>query len=169
MKENCMTRTPMNVAAISAPEPQSQDLTNRSNLSRRDFCTLAAALGAVTLGASNKLLAQPSPLQISLSIDSATILAKVPADYMGLSYESGQLAYPDFFAPQNTALINMFHDLIHRACFASAATSANSPYGLTQNPLLRQTREASLVLIRAIANRARLPSRQNPFATCKDS
>ena len=30
---------------------------------------------------------------------------------MGLSYESGQLAYPDFFSPQNTALIQMFRTL----------------------------------------------------------
>ncbi len=30
---------------------------------------------------------------------------------MGLSYESGQLAYPDFFSPRNTALIQMFRTL----------------------------------------------------------
>src|ERR1019366_9036690 len=38
-------------------------------------------------------------------------LAKVPEDFMGLSYESGQLVYPDFFSVQNTALIEIFRRL----------------------------------------------------------
>lgn len=79
--------------------------------SRREFCSVAAALGASALTAPNWLLAQTAVLQISLAIDPATRLTKVPADFMGLSYESGQLAYPDFFSPQNTALIQMFRTL----------------------------------------------------------
>jgi hypothetical protein len=83
-------------------------------LSRREFCSktaAAAALGAAALGSSRRLMAQPSALEVDLNIDSAMSLAKVPADYMGLSYESGQLAYPDFFSQKNTALIQMFHTL----------------------------------------------------------
>ena len=72
---------------------------------------MAAALGASALNAPNGLLAQTADLQVSLAIDPATRLANVPADFMGLSYESGQLAYPDFFSPQNLALIQMFHTL----------------------------------------------------------
>ncbi len=72
---------------------------------------MAAALGASALNAPNRLLAQTAVLQISLAIDPATRLANVPADFMGLSYESGQLAYPDFFSPQNAALIQMFRTL----------------------------------------------------------
>jgi hypothetical protein len=78
---------------------------------RREFCSMAAALGASALNAPNRLLAQTTVLQISLAIDPGTRLAKVPADFMGLSYESGQLAYPDFFSPQNTALVQMFRML----------------------------------------------------------
>src|SRR5580698_9649570 len=78
---------------------------------RREFCSMAAALGASALNAPNRLLAQTTVLQISLAIDPGTRLAKVPADFMGLSYESGQLAYPDFFSPQNTALVQMFRTL----------------------------------------------------------
>jgi hypothetical protein len=78
---------------------------------RREFCSMAAALGASALNAPNRLLAQTAVLQISLAIDPGTRLAKVPADFMGLSYESGQLAYPDFFSPQNTALVQMFRML----------------------------------------------------------
>ena len=72
---------------------------------------MAAALGASALNAPNRLLAQTAVLQISLAIDPTTRLANVPADFMGLSYESGQLAYPDFFSPQNAALIQMFRTL----------------------------------------------------------
>ncbi len=80
-------------------------------LSRRDFCSMSAALGAIAIGVPRKLMAQPSALEVELNIDSATNLAKVPLDYIGLSYESGQLAYPDFFSPRNTALIQMFRTL----------------------------------------------------------
>ncbi|MFY9852531.1 MAG: glycosyl hydrolase family 79 C-terminal domain-containing protein [Terracidiphilus sp.] len=80
-------------------------------LSRREFCSLTAALGATALSAPRRLMAQPAALQVSLAIDPSTSLAKVPIDFIGLSYESGQLAYPDFFSPQNTALIEMFRTL----------------------------------------------------------
>jgi hypothetical protein len=80
-------------------------------LSRREFCSLTAALGATALSASHRLTAQPAALQVSLAIDPSTNLAKIPADFMGLSYESGQLAYPDFFSAKNTALIEIFRRL----------------------------------------------------------
>jgi hypothetical protein len=80
-------------------------------LSRREFCSLTAALGATALSAPHSLLAQPAALQISLAIEPSKKLAQVPQDFMGLSYESGQLAYPDFFAPQNKELIEIFRRL----------------------------------------------------------
>jgi hypothetical protein len=81
------------------------------DLSRRKFCSMSAALGAIALSVPRKLMAQPSTLEVELNIDFATSLGKVPLDYMGLSYESGQLAYPDFFSPRNTTLIQMFRTL----------------------------------------------------------
>jgi hypothetical protein len=80
-------------------------------LSRREFCSITAALGATALNAPCRIMAQPVALQVLLAIDPAISLAKVPADFMGLSYESGQLAYPDFFSAENTALIEMFRTL----------------------------------------------------------
>jgi hypothetical protein len=79
-------------------------------LSRRKFCSLTA-LSAASLSASRSLFAQAAALPVSISIDTRTKLAEVPQDFMGLSYESGQLAYPDFFSPQNTALIDLFRTL----------------------------------------------------------
>ncbi len=72
---------------------------------------MAAALGATALSAGHRLMAQQTALQISLAVESAAHLAKVPADFMGLSYESGQLAYPDFFSAENKALIEIFRAL----------------------------------------------------------
>ena len=72
---------------------------------------MSATLGAIAISVPRKLMAQSPALEVELNIDSATNLAIVPADYMGLSYESGQLAYPDFFSPRNTALIQMFRTL----------------------------------------------------------
>lgn len=72
---------------------------------------MTAALGATAFSVPRKLMAESSALKVELNIDSAANLAKVPLDYMGLSYESGQLAYPDFFSPRNTALIQMFGTL----------------------------------------------------------
>ena len=80
-------------------------------LSRREFCSITAALGATALSAPHSLMAQPAALQVSLAIDPSTSLANVPVDFMGLSYESGQLAYPDYFSSQNTALIEIFRRL----------------------------------------------------------
>jgi len=79
--------------------------------SRREFGSLAAMAGFGTLAASRGLQGQTAAIQASLSIDRASTLAQVPADYMGLSYESGQLAYPDFFSSANTALIGLFRTL----------------------------------------------------------
>ena len=113
MKQTRVKFTPETATGTSSPEPGTQPEGSAPNqhLSRREFCTITAALGATTLTARHGLIAQSSALQISLAIDSATTLAKVSADFMGLSYESGQLAYPDFFLPQNKALIQMFRGL----------------------------------------------------------
>jgi len=72
---------------------------------------MAAALGATALSAGHRLMAQQTALQVSLTFDPATQLATVPTDFMGLSYESGQLSYPDFFSAQNRALIEIFRTL----------------------------------------------------------
>ncbi len=81
------------------------------SLSRREFCSITAAIGASALGAPHKLLAQAVAVPVSLSMDPATKLASVPTDFMGLSYESGQLVYPDYFASENTSLIEIFKRL----------------------------------------------------------
>jgi hypothetical protein len=55
--------------------------------------------------------ASAQPIQATLTIDESVTLATVPVDFIGLSYESAQLANPAFFAATNTSLILLFRDL----------------------------------------------------------
>ena len=82
-------------------------------MNRRTFLrnALATTIGAHVF--SHALLAGESeqPLQATLTVDNSVTLATVPADFVGLSYESAQLANPAFFAPTNKALIALFREL----------------------------------------------------------
>jgi hypothetical protein len=75
-------------------------------MNRRDFLLTGAA--AVTTAAL------PSTAQIAsatLEIDAASPGPQIPADFTGLSYESAQLANPDFFSAKNESLIRLFREL----------------------------------------------------------
>ena len=82
-------------------------------MNRRNFLRNAAATAATAHFSSRLLFAadDKQPLQATLTVDSSSTLATVPADFIGLSYESAQLANPDFFAASNTALIALFRQL----------------------------------------------------------
>lgn len=84
-------------------------------MNRRRFLRDAAAAAAASRFSSRFLLGASvtEPLQATLAIDRSLTLAKVPADFIGLSYESAQLANPAFFAASNTALIALFRELSH--------------------------------------------------------
>jgi hypothetical protein len=76
-------------------------------MNRRDFiASLAASAAFPPLAAS----AQPAP-HASLSIDATQPGPIIPLDFIGLSYESAQLANPDFFSPANKPLIELFRGL----------------------------------------------------------
>jgi hypothetical protein len=51
---------------------------------------------------------------VDLTIDSHKGLATMPQDFVGLSYESAQLADPAFFAASNTTLVRAFRELCPR-------------------------------------------------------
>jgi len=73
---------------------------------RREFL-----YGVGMVAAARLLPAQESALAATLTVDVAKKLATVPADYVGLSYESAQLANPAFFSAENKALIGLFREL----------------------------------------------------------
>jgi hypothetical protein len=85
-------------------------------MKRRDFLSSASAATASCL-ASHLLHAQSGPpgaaanISGTLTIEESTTLAAIPQDFIGLSYESAQLANPAFFSFENTALIALFREL----------------------------------------------------------
>jgi hypothetical protein len=52
-----------------------------------------------------------SSVKASLAIDESQAVATVPANFTGLSYESAQLAHPDFFSPSNERLVTFMRTL----------------------------------------------------------
>jgi hypothetical protein len=80
-------------------------------MKRREFLSIASAAAASCL-ASHLLHAQSgTPISATLTIDESATLAAIPPDFIGLSYESAQLANPAFFSAENTALIALFREL----------------------------------------------------------
>ena len=81
-------------------------------MNRREFlAALAATAATASLQGSAQSVAQPSP---SLTIGAAKPHSTIPAEFVGLSYESAQLANPDFFSAKNGALIKIFRELASR-------------------------------------------------------
>ncbi|MGH9598953.1 MAG: hypothetical protein ACRD27_03765 [Terracidiphilus sp.] len=73
-------------------------------------------------------------LQAALTVDASATLATVPADFIGLSYESAQLANPAFFAPSNTALIALFRELSHDGVLRLGGGTSNYTAFTTKEP-----------------------------------
>ena len=76
-------------------------------MNRRDFVAAAAA-GVVT--ASVRGFAQDAA-KATLEIDASKTGPMIPRDFTGLSYESAQLANPEFFSAKNKELIALFRGL----------------------------------------------------------
>ena len=79
-------------------------------LTRRRFLALATAAVADCRTAFCQANSAGS-VTGTLSVDPHDELSTLPADFTGLSYESAQLANPDFFSASNHELIALFRDL----------------------------------------------------------
>lgn len=79
--------------------------------SRRTFLRNSSLALAATAVLPQSLFAQ-SPA--TLKLGSGAPIAKIPADFIGLSYEAMQLEDPTFFSPANTGLIEQFRRLSSR-------------------------------------------------------
>jgi len=75
-------------------------------MNRRNFLHSLAASVLVRYSAKAQTSAQGIGLTFGVQAQHA-----VPADFMGLSYESAQLANPEFFSRQNQPLISLFREL----------------------------------------------------------
>ncbi len=71
-------------------------------MNRRKF-VIGAGVSAVTAAGSRFLVAEPgTSAPARLTVQARSTGPSIPRDFLGLSYESAQLASPDFFSPQNT-------------------------------------------------------------------
>src|SRR5580698_1778254 len=76
---------------------------------RRRFVSLTAAATAAKMGLPGVGLGQAAAtIQIEAPRSRGAVM---PADFTGLSYESGQLYNADYFSPKNAALIDAFRGL----------------------------------------------------------
>ena len=81
-------------------------------MNRREFLiAMAASTATASLGCVAQSEAGESS---SLSIGNVQPHLTIPAEFVGLSYESAQLANPAFFSAKNRALIQIFRDLAPR-------------------------------------------------------
>ena len=74
-------------------------------MKRRDF------LRTATFATAALQLRAQAPAVAKLTVSEGAPAIAVPEDFIGLSYESAQLANPQFFAAANTQLIALFREL----------------------------------------------------------
>jgi hypothetical protein len=86
-------------------------MNRRTFLRQAGVVTTSCCLAPYPLFSQGLEPASAQPISAHLTVDESATLATVPADFIGLSYESAQLANPAFFAAANTALIALFHEL----------------------------------------------------------
>jgi hypothetical protein len=78
-------------------------------MKRRDFLQgVGAAAGYITVP---RLLRGDAPMPVTLRVEASRVLRAIPTNFTGLSYESAQLAHPEFFTAQNSQLIALVRQL----------------------------------------------------------
>jgi hypothetical protein len=82
-------------------------------MDRRSFVR-GAGLSVAGLASAVATRARAQVRAVDLTIDSRKELATMSQDFVGLSYESAQLADPAFFAASNTTLVRAFRELCPR-------------------------------------------------------
>jgi hypothetical protein len=105
-------------------------------MNRRRFVSLATSAAAVSAaGIAHNAFAEP-PIAIAMPRANGIVM---PADFTGLSYESGQLYNPNFFSAKNAALVRAFRELNHSGVLRLGGHLSNiTPWeGVGQNDPLQ--------------------------------
>ena len=107
-----------------------------SAVSRRVFLS-SLAVGGSTAAIAGRLEDQSTThaAKISITLHRDHEIAAIPSNYSGLSYESAQLAHPEFFAPTNKNLIAFFRRLAKQGVLRIGGNTSEftvwSPEGAT--------------------------------------
>ena len=88
-------------------ELQGQDGVTRRSILRG----LGGAAALLLIGSRRLLRAQETAPVLRVTVHGDEVLARVPADFLGLSYEAAQLTHPDFFSGTNTRLVALVQTL----------------------------------------------------------
>jgi hypothetical protein len=86
----------------------------RSFVRRTGYSFAALALTAQARAAQTR--------SVAVTVDTSRALATMPQDFVGLSYESAQLADPAFFSASNTTLVRAFRELCPRGVLRLGGT-----------------------------------------------
>jgi hypothetical protein len=104
------TSTDDNAMAVNSDPQETSNLCTSNQEGR---LTRRSVLGSLLAGVAISALpaaAQPSPSRNGISLGAIADRA-IPLDYLGLSYETAQLADPTFFAADNRELVSLFRTL----------------------------------------------------------
>jgi hypothetical protein len=136
-------------------------------MNRRNFLRGAGAAAiSCTAPAPHFLVAQDraQPIAAKLTIKEDEKLGTVPEDFIGLSYESAQLANPAFFAAENTALVALFRELTDRGVlrlgggtseftvFTTEEVSSPPPFDAVGPDTSRNVKSDTLITLKSLRN-----------------
>ena len=89
-------------------------------MNRRRFLN-GAGLSLAGIAMATKARAAQSRV-VNVTVDADKKLATMPRDFLGLSYESAQLADPAFFSASNSTLVSAFRKLCPHGVLRLGAT-----------------------------------------------
>ncbi len=105
---------------------------------RRFLLNSAAAAALPSLGAIAETLAQPGTPAVTalpskavpatLTLHPGRAGARIPGNFIGLSYETNELVDPSFFSPRNTGLVERFRSLSPRGVLRLGGNTSDVGY-----------------------------------------
>jgi len=100
----------------------------RTATHRKQFLLSSVGLLAAIVPATAVAMPRSSDVAVALDIDPDRPIGTIPADMMGLSYESTQLGEPDVFSPANADLVGQFKTLSPRGSLRLGGNTSEYTY-----------------------------------------
>ena len=91
-------------------------------MDRRNFLARFAAVGLLASGWTTAHADDSAPADLTITPDGPGV--SIPADFLGLSYESAQLPLPDFFSPENHSLVALIRRLGSKGVLRTGGNSS---------------------------------------------
>jgi len=122
-------------------------------MDRRTFLKVSVLASGAGMGTKLNF-AEPAPASLRLTLNPHKPGYAIPADFTGLSYESSQLADPEFFSPANTELAGFIRRLGSSGVLRIGGNTSEfcywSPEATQGQDAISRDRDAATVLEQAI-------------------